>query len=190
MRIRSSWGGSPNIRAVQGAVSNARGRDFEDYLDRACQLYRSMGIANIEKTPEPFKCLKKNKGGRAIVQFIHHAQPDYKGVLLNGQAIIFEAKCTTKDRIQQSVLTQNQADMLRDYQRLGAYTAVCVGIHNTRMTQNTTYCTISSYPTTIYSGVNNANLTVFAESVTSVLPLITAPFLCYPVWFGRCDCLY
>ena len=130
MRIRSSWGGSPNIRAVQGAVSNARGRDFEDYLDRACQLYRSMGIANIEKTPEPFKCLKKNKGGRAIVQFIHHAQPDYKGVLLNGQAIIFEAKCTTKDRIQQSVLTQNQADMLRDYQRLGAYTAVCVGIQD------------------------------------------------------------
>ena len=61
MRIRSSWGGSPNIRAVQGAVSNARGRDFEDYLDRACQLYRNNGIANIEKTPEPFKCLKKNK---------------------------------------------------------------------------------------------------------------------------------
>ena len=103
MRIRSSWGGSPNIRAVQGAASNARGRDFEDYLDRACQLYRNIGIANIEKTPEPFKCLKKNKGGRAIVQFIHHAQPDYKGVLLNGQAIIFEAKCTTKDKIQQSV---------------------------------------------------------------------------------------
>ena len=45
--------------------------------------------------------------------------------------------------------------------------------------QNTTYCTISSYPTTIYSGVNNANLTVFTESVTSVLPLINAPFPCY-----------
>ena len=57
--------------------------------------------------------------------------------------------------------------------------------HNTRITQNTTYCNIPSYPTTIYSGVNNANLTVFAESVTSVLPLINAPFLCYPVWFGR-----
>ena len=62
---------------------------------------------------------------------------------------------------------------------------VCIVAHNTRMTQNTTYCNISSYPTTIYSGVNNANLTVFTESVTSVLPLITAPFLCYPVWFGR-----
>ena len=48
-------------------------------------------------------------------------------------------------------------------------------------TQNTTYRTILSYPTTIYSGVNNANLTVFTESVTSVLPLINAPFLCYAV---------
>ena len=58
---------------------------------------------------------------------------------------------------------------------------VCIVAHNTRMTQNTTYCTISSYPPTIYSGVNNANLTVFAESVTSVLPLINAPFPCYAV---------
>jgi len=44
-----------------------------------------------------------------------------------------------------------------------------------------TYCTIPSYPTTIYSGVNNANLTVFTESVTSVLPFINAPFPCYAV---------
>ena len=57
----------------------------------------------------------------------------------------------------------------------------CIEAHNTRMAQNTTYCTISSYPPTIYSGVNNANLTVFAESVTSVLPLINAPFPCYAV---------
>ena len=47
--------------------------------------------------------------------------------------------------------------------------------------QTATYCTILSYPTTIYSGVNNVNLTVFAESVTSVLPLINAPFSCYAV---------
>lgn len=57
----------------------------------------------------------------------------------------------------------------------------CIVAHNTRMTQSTTYCTISSYPTTIYSGVNNANLTVFTESVTSVLPLINPPFPCYAV---------
>ena len=53
--------------------------------------------------------------------------------------------------------------------------------HEIGNTQNTTYCTILSYPTTIYSGINNANLTVFTESVTSVLPLINAPFLCYAV---------
>lgn len=130
MRVISSWGGNAKIKSVQGAISNARGHDFEDCLDRACQFYKERGKAYIEKTPEPFKCLKKNKQGRAVVQFIHRAQPDYKGVLPNGQAIIFEAKCTGKDRIQQGVLTDNQAEMLRAYRRLGAYTAVCVGIQD------------------------------------------------------------
>jgi len=130
LRIRSSWGGTPKLKSVQGAVSNARGREFESWIDEACQLYKDRGIAYIEKTPEPFHCLKKDKRGRAVVQFIHHAQPDYKGVLLNGQAIIFEAKCTGKDRILQDVLTDNQSEMLGAYQRLGAYTAVCVGIRD------------------------------------------------------------
>lgn len=131
MQVSSSWGGNAKMKeSFQGAMSNARGRQFEAWIDAGCRLYRIRGQALVEKTPEPFRCLKKDKRGRAVVQFIHHAQPDYKGVLLNGQAIIFEAKCTNKDRIQQSVLTDNQAEMLRAYQRLGACTAVCVGIQD------------------------------------------------------------
>jgi len=109
-------------------MNNARGRQFESWIDAGCRLYKIRGIALVEKTPEPFRCLKKDNRGRAIVQFIHHAQPDYKGVLINGRAIIFEAKSTTKDRIQQAILTTHQAEMLRAYWRLGAYTAVCVDI--------------------------------------------------------------
>lgn len=129
MQVRSSWGGNANA-AFKGLMNNARGRQFESWIDAGCRLYKMRGIALVEKTPEPFRCLKKDKRGRGIVQFIHHAQPDYKGVLLNGQAIIFEAKSTTKDRIQQGVLTTHQAEMLRAYWRLGAYTAVCVDIQD------------------------------------------------------------
>lgn len=95
--------------SYRGAMSNARGRQFEAVIDAGCRYYRMHGIANIEKTPEPFRCLHKGAGGIAKVQFMSHAQPDYKGVLKGGRAIVFEAKATDKDRIMQSVLTEKQA---------------------------------------------------------------------------------
>ena len=57
-------------------------------------------------------------------------------------------------------------------------------------TQNAVYSAILCYPTTTYSGVFSENWTVFDRSVTSVLPLINAPFSCYAVWLGSCDCSY
>lgn len=114
--------------SYRGAMSNARGRQFEAMIDAGCRYYRMHGIASIEKTPEPFRCLHKGAGGIAKVQFMSHAQPDYKGVLKGGQAIVFEAKTTEKDRILQDVLTEKQAGELEMFRELGAESFVCCGI--------------------------------------------------------------
>ena len=116
--------------SYRGAMSNARGRQFEAVIDAGCRYYRMHGIANIEKTPEPFRCLHKGAGGIAKVRFMSHAQPDYKGVLKGGRAIVFEAKITDKDRIMQDVLTQKQADAQDAFQELGADSFVCCGIQD------------------------------------------------------------
>ena len=116
--------------SYRGAMSNARGRQFEAVIDAGCRYYRMHGVANIEKPPEPFRCLHKGAGGIAKVRFMSHAQPDYKGVLKGGRAIVFEAKITDRDRIMQDVLTQKQADELDAFQELGADSFVCCGIQD------------------------------------------------------------
>ena len=40
--------------------------------------------------------------------FTKQAQPDFKGALCDGSCIIFDAKHTEKDRIQQNVITETQ----------------------------------------------------------------------------------
>ena len=42
-------------RQIQGAVSKAQGKKFEDRLDKSFAYYRTHGFAIIEKTPEPMR---------------------------------------------------------------------------------------------------------------------------------------
>ena len=89
--------------------SNAQGHLFEDLIKMACGYYREKGKAVIEKMPEPFWVLKKDRErGTALVQFTSHAQPDFIGTLKNGKTIIFEAKCTLTDRLKQDIITDTQ----------------------------------------------------------------------------------
>ena len=40
-------------RSMTGARSRAEGAGFESLINSACEYYRTNGIADIEKTPEP-----------------------------------------------------------------------------------------------------------------------------------------
>lgn len=111
--------------------SNDQGRLFENLIDQACLYYKNKGIAMIEKTPEPFRVKKINSDGSMTVFPIGKAQPDYKGTLANGQAIVFEAKMTTKDRINKRVITEHQAICLDIHSEFGAMTGVCCMIKKT-----------------------------------------------------------
>lgn len=112
-------------------VSNAQGQHFEAYIKAGCINYRNLGRAEIDKTPEPFKVLAKDKTGKFAGRFTReYAQPDFKGVLKRGICICFEAKCTLKDNIKRSVLTDTQLETLERYYKMGAVTGVCVCIQD------------------------------------------------------------
>jgi len=115
-------------RQLQGKRSKIVGEYFENLISSACDYYREQGIAHIEKTPEPMKVLKPvpRQAGRFIACFEKAAQPDYKGTLKGGQAIVFEAKHTDNDRIERGRLTQEQLDGLEMHHRLGALTFIVV----------------------------------------------------------------
>lgn len=117
------------MRQRQGAINKARGKHFEERLDEAFAHYRDRGYAIIEKTPEPMRPLKRcGRTGQFIACFEKQAQPDYKGVLCDGTAIIFEAKHTDADRIQESVITETQRRNLDDFKKMGAQCFVMVSM--------------------------------------------------------------
>lgn len=115
-------------RQYQGHVNNAQGQLFERRILAACEHYRQIGWADIHKTPEPFHCLKKSASGRFMGQFTAKAQPDFCGTLATGKSIVFEAKMTRHDRINKSVLTATQSDILRRSMSMNARVFVCAEI--------------------------------------------------------------
>lgn len=109
-------------------ANNNRGQMFEHLVDQACHAYKQMKKAYIEKTPEPFRVQSKKKDGTFTGWFTGLAQPDYKGTLEGGRAIVFEAKRTSKDRINRDVVTIHQAACLENHFDMGAVVGVCVMI--------------------------------------------------------------
>ena len=55
-------------------------------------------------------------------------QPDYKGILCDGSGIMFEAKHTDSDRINQSAVTDKQWESLDIYEKFGAHCYVMVSM--------------------------------------------------------------
>lgn len=114
-------------RRLQGAQARAAGKCFENSIDAACVWYRERGLAHIEKTPEPMKVIRPASTKRLFVAcFEHRAQPDYKGTLRGGGAVVFEAKHTDGDRIERGRLTTEQMEGLEIHHRLGAAAFVLV----------------------------------------------------------------
>lgn len=110
-----------NNAAIRGKRNRASGALFEQMIDAACRHYRQACIAEIDKSPEPMKPLGHQNGkGQFLACYVKKAQPDFKGTLKGGGSIVFEAKITSADKIQQSVVLEQQAEALERHRKLGA----------------------------------------------------------------------
>jgi Penicillin-binding protein-related factor A, putative recombinase len=114
-------------RQYQGAVNRVTGKTFEQVIDASLAYYDHRGEALVLKTPEPMRPTKSVGDGKFIAFYEKRAQPDYKGALRGGRAVVFEAKHTTAARIEQSRVTREQAEVLGKYTALGAECFVFVG---------------------------------------------------------------
>ena len=82
--------------SLRGLKANVRGNNFERYVELSCIHYKRSGVADIQKTPEPMQIVRplNQRRNRFEAVFTKRAQPDFKGVLQGGRAILFEAKRT------------------------------------------------------------------------------------------------
>ena len=114
-------------KSLQGAKNRALGVMFEKSIDDACFAYEELGLAKIEKTPEPMRVLRNLGDGKYMACFTKAAQPDYKGVLKGGRSVCFEAKFTESDRMEQKRVTKEQTEALNGHAQLGAVCFVVCG---------------------------------------------------------------
>ena len=121
-------GGEDIEQKLRNRQSNDRGRGFENLLMKGCQFYQNKGEAVINKVYEPYICTKVLQNGKFIGRFLDKAEPDFKGVLKGGRAIAFEAKATSKSRIQYNVLTEKQREWLEEQADMGAVAFVAIEI--------------------------------------------------------------
>lgn len=115
-------------RQLIGRRSKTAGEAFERWITNACEFYLRNGWAHIEKTPEPFHITGKDEKGVVRGYYEKKGQPDYKGILCDGSGIMFEAKHTDSDRINQNVVTDTQWKSLDIYERFGAHCYVMVSV--------------------------------------------------------------
>ena len=119
-----------NENRARGLANKREGEAFEFHIEAALIRYKEAGIAEIEKTPEPIKQLgKKNGRGQFLACYTKRAQPDFKGTMTGGRSIVFEAKATRQDKIEQNAVTQDQSERLDAHQKLGALAFVIVGMN-------------------------------------------------------------
>lgn len=114
-------------KQISGKRSRSSGALWEKVIGVSCRKYSEMGIAEIEKTPEPMRPVSKpNASGKFLAVFTKQAQPDFKGTGAGGRAIVIEAKHTDADRLYRRVVTREQAERLDAHYRMGAACFVLV----------------------------------------------------------------
>lgn len=118
--------------SYQGKRNRALGLQFEEIINEACDYYRSTGLAYIEKTPEPMRVIGvlNRKMGQFKAVFEKAAQPDFKGTMQGGRAVVFEAKHTETDHIKQDAVTEDQKDAMNLHEAMGAWCFVIVCLDN------------------------------------------------------------
>lgn len=116
-------------RSQRGLQSKRAGEHFENLIAASLSWYKDKGVAYVEKTPEPMRPLRPpNRQGQFLACYIKAGQPDFKGTLTGCRAVVFEAKHTDSDRIEQSRLTDEQVASLTEHHRLGAAAFVMVSV--------------------------------------------------------------
>lgn len=116
-------------RQYIGRRNKAAGETFERWIESACQYYLDLNIAHIEKTPEPFHITGKDRDGTVKGYYEKKGQPDYKGILCDGTGIMFEAKHTSTEKMQQNVVSEVQWKNLDLYEKYGAHCYVMVSMN-------------------------------------------------------------
>lgn len=111
----------------RGRRSRAKGKAFEELLDRTFAYYSSKGFAKIDKTPEPMKPIKRLDNVRFIACYEKKAQADYKGTIKGGRTVIYEAKYTEQDRLLQNAVDENESKYMEIHESLGARCFVICG---------------------------------------------------------------
>ena len=105
------------------------GTKFEKMLQWACLAYRRDGIAEIAKIPEARRVVGRtgNRSSLMICANAGKAHPDFMGTLApDGKSIVFEAKHTDKNKIQQNAVSEFQDELLTSHQMMGAACFVVV----------------------------------------------------------------
>ena len=116
-------------RSQRGLQSKRAGEYFENMITASLNWYRDKGVALVEKTPEPMRPLRPpNRQGQFLACYTKAGQPDFKGTLTGGRAVVFEAKHTDGDRIEYGRLTQEQIDSLSRHHELGAAAFILVSV--------------------------------------------------------------
>lgn len=77
------------------------------------------------------KPIRPLKAGRFVACYTKAAQPDFKGTLKGGRSVVFEAKHTSADRIEQKRVTAEQTEALNRHHALGAACFVLVSFRLT-----------------------------------------------------------
>lgn len=112
---------------VTGRMNKMRGKLLEQIIETSCRQYAEEGKASIEKTPEPMRVVRRmNDNKHFICVFEKKAQPDFKGTLAGGRAVVFEAKHTEDGQIEYKAVTDEQGKKLDEHQALGALCFVLV----------------------------------------------------------------
>ncbi len=123
------------VNAIRGAQNRAAGEYFEGLIKAACAEYRKWQYADIDKTPEPTRQLTKmDEKGQFRACYEKKAQPDFKGTLMGGRSVVFEAKYTGSGKMKQDVVLPQQAESLDRHEGLGAvcFILVAFGMNDIR----------------------------------------------------------
>lgn len=109
-----------------GAKNKAQGDALEEQIIAACGFYKAVGLAAIDKTPEPMKVLQRLEEGKFLCCFAKKAQPDFQGTLSSGRTVMFDAKSTRTGKIRQSEVSDTQWEYLDDRQQMNALCFILV----------------------------------------------------------------
>lgn len=106
--------------SIMAARKRAVGINFEHQVDAALVWYEMRGIAAVKKTPEPMRVIRPLAGAQFVACFTSKAQVDYSGTLRGGRAVRFDAKATSRGRIERKSVSSEQEKDLNTHYDLGA----------------------------------------------------------------------